>query len=109
MSLQKWDNQRGAGTEWCALELWAESRERVADELCERADCLARLGLAAEAATDCHVSLRFAGPGSERPGQSNELVALTRSRVSSPGCCMWYDTFRIAGEGSNDGPSFWDW
>ena len=42
-----------------ALELWAESRERVADELCERANYLARLGMAAEAATDRFVSRRL--------------------------------------------------
>jgi hypothetical protein len=42
-----------------ALELWAESRERVADELCERASYLARLGMAAEAATDRFVSRRL--------------------------------------------------
>jgi hypothetical protein len=42
-----------------ALEFWAESRERVADELRDRADCLARLGLLNEAATDRYVSCRL--------------------------------------------------
>ena len=42
-----------------ALELWAESRERVADELCDRADRLAHLGLTKEADRDRYVSLRL--------------------------------------------------
>ena len=32
-----------------ALELWVESRERVADDLCVRADCFARLGFVEQA------------------------------------------------------------
>ena len=35
-----------------ALELWVESRERVADDLCVRADCFARLGFVEDAERD---------------------------------------------------------
>src|SRR5215218_1694541 len=42
-----------------ALELWVESRERVADELCARANCLARLGFVAEAERDRYVAGRL--------------------------------------------------
>src|SRR5215207_9791163 len=41
-----------------ALELWVESRERVADELCARADCFARLGFVEEAERDRYVAGR---------------------------------------------------
>jgi hypothetical protein len=37
-----------------ALELWVESRERVADELCARAECFARLGFAEKAEITSH-------------------------------------------------------
>src|SRR3954447_7612111 len=61
MGLQReWDiSVRSNGLRAYALELWAESRERVADELRDRADCLARLGLVNEAATDRYVSCRL--------------------------------------------------
>ena len=42
-----------------ALELWVESRERVADELCARADCFARLGFVEEAERDRYVAGRL--------------------------------------------------
>src|SRR5829696_3043919 len=42
-----------------ALELWVESRERVADELCARADCFARLGFVEEAERDTYVAGRL--------------------------------------------------
>jgi hypothetical protein len=42
-----------------ALELWVESRERVADELCARADCFARLGFVEEAEKDRYVAGRL--------------------------------------------------
>ena len=42
-----------------ALELWVESRERVADELCARAECFARLGFVEEAERDRYVAGRL--------------------------------------------------
>src|SRR5215213_8337346 len=42
-----------------ALELWVESRERVADDLCVRADCFARLGFVAQAERDRYVAGRL--------------------------------------------------
>jgi hypothetical protein len=55
-----------------ALEVWAESRERIADELRDRADCLARLGFTNEAARDRYVSLRlWAQAGKDRAEAAN--------------------------------------
>ena len=42
-----------------ALELWVESRERVADDLCVRADCFARLGFVEQAEKDRYVAGRL--------------------------------------------------
>jgi hypothetical protein len=42
-----------------ALELWVESRERVADDLCVRADCFARLGFVEDAERDRCVAGRL--------------------------------------------------
>ena len=42
-----------------ALELWVKSRERVADDLCVRADCFARLGFVAQAKRDRYVAGRL--------------------------------------------------
>ena len=42
-----------------ALELWVESRERVADDLCVRADCFARLGFVEQAERDRYVAGRL--------------------------------------------------
>ena len=42
-----------------ALELWVESRERVADDLCVRADCFARLGFVEQANRDRYVAGRL--------------------------------------------------
>src|SRR3954447_2953875 len=42
-----------------ALELWVESRERVADDLCVRADCFARLGCIEQAERDRYVAGRL--------------------------------------------------
>jgi hypothetical protein len=64
--------QESNGCKAYALELWAESRERIADELRDRADCLARLGFMKEAARDRYVSLRLrARAGTERVEAAN--------------------------------------
>ena len=42
-----------------ALELWVESRERVADDLCVRADCFARLGFVEQTERDRYVAGRL--------------------------------------------------
>jgi len=42
-----------------ALELWVESRERVADDLYVRADCFARLGFVEQAERDRYVAGRL--------------------------------------------------
>src|SRR5829696_6307885 len=42
-----------------ALELGVESRERVADDLCVRADCFARLGFVEQAERDRYVAGRL--------------------------------------------------
>ena len=60
-----------------ALELWVESRERVADELCARADCFARLGFVEEAERDRYVAGRL----------RNEPISIEQRQRSFGGLC----------------------
>ena len=55
-----------------ALELWG-SRERVADELCARADCFARLGFIEEAEKDRYVAGRLLNRAGTDRAEAAEL------------------------------------
>ena len=71
-----------------ALELWAESRERVADELRDRADRLAQLGFTTEADRDRHISLRL-------------LARAATDRVDAVGLRPWSNLERFASPGAS--------
>src|SRR5215217_3219174 len=64
-----------------ALELWAESRERVADELCAGAECFARLGFVGEALKDRYVAGRLRNRAGTDRVEAAELWR--RSEVTS--------------------------
>ena len=64
-----------------ALELWAESRERVADELCAGAECFARLGFVGEAEKDRYVAGRLRNRAGTDRVEAAELWR--RSEVTS--------------------------
>src|SRR5215213_7339853 len=71
-----------------ALELWVESRERVADELCARADCFARLGFVEEAGGDRYVAGRLRNRADIDRAEAAELWRCLQCCSGSPYCAF---------------------
>ena len=75
-----------------ALELWVESRERVADELCARADCFARLGFVEEPERDRYVAGRLRNRADIDRAEAAELWRSLQCCSGSPLVNHWRDS-----------------